>query len=219
MSGSYPALMRRLAELAAGLQARRDEAQQWYADRFAAAEAAVAEVEAELATLRRLHAAASKEAEDVDREAAAIWAEASHRFGSAASRFVGPPVPPPGSGVPDHEPEHWLTAARQVLGRTAEAGPLSSSGYPVLALFGVLGAAAAWGLATAGRMAGERYGGDLAVGMPVIALVVTLLGPFVGLGPAKLLADRRHAVLDARTGAIVVAAGLLTTTILLVLLR
>ncbi|WJK35952.1 hypothetical protein [Solwaraspora sp. WMMA2065] len=217
MDASYPELMRRLAELAAALQNRRNEAQQWYAQRCDGAQAAVAEVETDLAELHQLHEQASRELADVDRAAADIWTEVGHRFGPLAGRLGGLPAPlppPPGTAV-DDDPEHWLAAARALVERSNDVGPLSRAAYPVLALFGAAGAVAAFGLSTAARWAGQRYGGDLAVGMPVIALVVTLVGPLLGLVPAKALADRRHAELDLRTVSIVLVAGLAATAVLL----
>ncbi|MFY1632005.1 hypothetical protein ACN27F_01770 [Solwaraspora sp. WMMB335] len=217
----YPALMQQLAELAAGLQARRDEAQQWHAQQCANAQAAIDELEAELADLRQAQVQARRQVDDVDREVAAIWAEASHRFGSTAARFAGLPPAlsvPVGPEQPD-EPRHWLAAARRLVHRSADPGALPRSAYPALVVFGVLGAAAGFGLATLCRLAGQRYGGDLAVGMPVIALVVTLLGPLLGLVPAKLLADHRHAVLDIRGSLAVLTAGLVTCAMLVVTLR
>lgn len=220
MADSYPVLIRRLAELAAGLQARRDEAQHWYADRCAGAQAAVEQVEARLADLRQARAEASLEVEEVDREAATIWTEFAHRLGPVTDRFGGVPAPTSGPGMvgPD-QADRWLTAARGLVERSVETEPLPRTAYPALALFGALGAAAAFGFAAAARWTGERYGGDLAVGMPVIALVVTLLGPLFGLAPAKLLTDRRHAVLDVRSVAVVLVTGLVTTATLVGLLR
>ena len=55
--------------------------------------------------------------------------------------------------------------------------------------------------------------------MPVLALVVTLLGPVRGLAPAKVLADRRHAALGPGPMAVVLGAGLVTAAALLLLLR
>ncbi|MCM0679141.1 hypothetical protein NCC78_31400, partial [Micromonospora phytophila] len=98
-------------------------------------------------------------------------------------------------------------------------GDLPGSVNPLLAFCGAAGAVLAYALGTASRAAGDRYGGDLAVGMPVLALVVTLLGPLVGLVPAKVLADRRHAVLGPRPVAVVLAAGVLSTALLLALAR
>ncbi|MFV2018236.1 hypothetical protein [Micromonospora sp. LOL_023] len=220
MADSYPVLIRRLAELAAGLQARRDEAQHWYADRCASAQAAVERAEAQLADLSQARAEAGLEVEEVDREAATIWAEFAHRLGPRADRFGGVPAPTsgPGAASPD-QADRWLTAARELVERSVEAEPLPRTAHPALALFGTAGAAAAFGFAAAARWTGEHHGGDLAVGMPVIALVVTLLGPLFGLAPAKLLADRRHAVLDIRSVAVVLVAGLVTTATLVVLLR
>ena len=49
--------------------------------------------------------------------------------------------------------------------------------------------------------------------------MATLLGPFVGLAPAWLLADRRHATLGPRPVVLVLIAGLATTGALFALWR
>jgi hypothetical protein len=117
------------------------------------------------------------------------------------------------------DPVTLLAGVRDLLDRTRQPGDLPGSVNPLLALCGVAGAVLAYALGGAARAAGDRYGGELAVGLPVLALVVTLLGPLVGLVPAKVLADRRHAVLGPRPVAVVLVAGLLTTVLLLALTR
>lgn len=77
----------------------------------------------------------------------------------------------------------------------------------------------AYALGVGARALGVGYGGDLAVGMPVLALVVTLFGPLIGLVPARVLADRRHAMLGPRPITVVLGAGVVTTVLLLVLGR
>ncbi|MFY1694095.1 MULTISPECIES: hypothetical protein [unclassified Solwaraspora] len=221
MDDSYPAAMRRLAELAAALQARRDEAHHWYAQRRTIAQDAVSAAQAEVDDLLQAHADAAHDVAEVDREAAQIWTEIGYQLGPVADRFGGLPAPaagPDAAGGPEG-PQVWLDRARALAARSAEPGALTPAAQPVLALFGALGAAAAFGLATLARWVGLRYGGDLAVGMPVIALVVTLLGPLFGLAPAKALADRRHAVLHLRAVATVLIAGGVTTVALVGLLR
>lgn len=112
-----------------------------------------------------------------------------------------------------------LGRARDLLDRAGQPGELPGSVNPLLALCGVAGGVLAYGLGAGARALGVGYGGDLAVGLPVLALVVTLLGPLVGLVPARVLADRRHAVLGPRPITVVLGAGLLTTVLLLVLGR
>ena len=61
-----------------------------------------------------------------------------------------------------------------------------------------------------GRAPGPSASGTAATwrsAMPVLALMVTLLGPLVGLVPARVLADRRHAVLGPRPITVVLGAG------------
>jgi len=219
MDDSYPVLMRALADLAAGLDARRGEAEQWYEQRCAAATTALSEATERAGIARQVMVRVQREVEAVDNDACGIWRALADRLGPAAARFAGAPLPSTNPAEAGDDPGRWLERARDLLDRAGEVHPVPRSAYPALMLFGVLGAVAATGLATAGRLAGDRYGGDLAVGLPVIALVVTLLGPFVGLGPAKLLADRRQATLDLRTSVMVLVAGLLTTGLLVVFLR
>ncbi|MEV1290561.1 hypothetical protein [Micromonospora sp. NPDC049679] len=219
MSEAYGELLRRLAELTTRLDERRAEAQQWYAERCAAADEAVVAADAAVLAARDGLDSLRGEVDDVDREAAALWAALADRLGPVAARFGGPPGPSTDPAEAGDDPERWLAGARELLDRSRDVGPVPRSAYPLLVIFGVLGALAAAGLAAAARVAGTRYGGDLAVGMPVLALLVTLLGPFVGLAPAKVLTDRRHASLDPRSAAVVIIAGLAMTALAFAALR
>jgi hypothetical protein len=217
MSESYAPLVRQLADLAARVDAERAEADDWYDRQCAAADRAIANAEQAVRRAETEVAAARAEVEAVEAEALHLWQVLRGRLGSAAGRRTGgPPGPAPGA---TSDPAALLDGVRELLDRTKQRGELPTSAYPLLAMFGLIGAAAAAGLAVLARIAGERSGGELAVGMPVLALVVTLLGPLVGLAPAKLLADRQHAGLDPRAVAAVVLAGLVTTGSLFVLLR
>ena len=216
MSESYGRLMRRLAEASGRVAAQRSEADAWYERQCDRAEAAVRDA---AETMRRAEAelAASRDVvERTDAEVAHLWQTLRGRLGPAARRAASPPVP-----VADAEadPAVLLDGVRDLLERVRRPGELPGSAQPLMALFGIFGAAASYGLGAAARGVGDRYGGDLAVGMPVLALVVTLLGPVVGLAPAKLLADRRHAGLEVRAVVVVLVAGLLTTAALLALYR
>ncbi|MER7459184.1 hypothetical protein [Micromonospora sp. NPDC126480] len=215
-SESYAAQVRRLADLTERVSAQRAEAHTWYDQQCSAARRAVADAGDQVRRAERELAAARELQERVDAEVRLLWQELRGRLGSAGRRAGGPPGPVGGA---TGDPLPMLAAVRDLLARTGQPGELPGSVNPLLVLCGVVGAAVAYALGTAARTAGDRYGGDLAVGMPVLALVVTLLGPLVGLVPAKLVADRRHAVLGPRPAAIVVVAGLATTVLLLTVPR
>lgn len=215
-SGTYAAQVRRLADLSARVHAQREEAQTWHERQCAAAQRAVAEAEEQVAHAERELADARELQERVDAEAAHLWQLLRERLGAAGRRLAGPP--PPTSGV-DADPVLLLGRVRELLDRTRQPGELPGSVNPLLAAYGVAGAVLAYALGAGARAAGVGYGGDLAVGMPVLALVVALLGPLVGLVPAKVLADRRNAVLGPRPITVVLAAGVVATVILLVLFR
>lgn len=216
-SDAYDRLIQQLAETTSWVQAQRAEADAWYAQQCASADRAV-RTAAE--AVRRAEAeveAAQEEVERTEAEVAHLWQSLRDRFGFAARRVGDPPVPAQGAAAAD--PQALLDGARELLERAKRPGELSSSTQPLLALFGVLSAAAAYGVGLAARAAGTHYGRDLAVALPVLALVVTLLGPVIGLAPAWLLADRRHAGLDTRAVATVLVAGVITTAALFALAR
>ena len=216
MSETYAELIRRLADTTARMDAERAEAQGWYAGQCAGAERAVRDAEQAVRRAEAELAAAREESERTDAEVLHLWQTLRDRLGAAAGRIGDPPVPTAGAPT---DPTTLLDGVRDLLDRTRQPGELPSSVQPLLAIFGVLGAAVAYALGFAARAAGIRYGGDLAVGMPVLSVVVTLFGPLVGLAPAKLLADRRHAGLDPRAVTVVVVAGVLTTGTLFALVR
>ncbi|MFB9236430.1 hypothetical protein ACFFWC_12855 [Plantactinospora siamensis] len=212
----YADLLGQLAALSARVAAQRAEAQSWYAGQREAADRAVANAQDAVRRAEDRFGAAKEAAERVDAEVDALWQALPGRLGVPAGRLGAPPAP--AADAPE-DPVRPLEAARALLTRAARPAELPASVNPVLVLFGVLGAALAAGLGALVRLAGARYGGDLRVGLPVVALVVTLLGPVVGLVPARRLADRRHAVLGPRPITVVVVAGLLTTGVLVALLR
>ncbi|SCL35868.1 hypothetical protein GA0070616_5338 [Micromonospora nigra] len=212
-SESYAAQLRRLAELTTRVRQQRDEAQEWYAQQCAAADRAVADADDELHRAEQELVAAREEQERVETEAAVLWQELNARLGGGGRRAGTPPGPADGA---TGDPTPLLEGVRDLLRRTRQPGELPSAVNPLLALYGVAGAVVAYALGAGARALGDRNGGDLAVGLPVLALVVTLLGPLAGLVPAKLLADRRHAVLTPRPVIVVVAAGLAATLLLLV---
>ncbi|ROT29628.1 hypothetical protein [Micromonospora sp. HM5-17] len=213
---SYSRLIRQLAEVTARAAAERAEADSWYERQCAAAERAVRDAEQALRRAEAEVAAAQEEVDATETEVLHLWATLRSHLGSSGRRFGEPPVPRAGVAG---DTEALLDAARELLERARTPGELPGTTRPLLALFGLLGAAGAYLLGLAARALGSRYGGDLAVGMPVLGLLVALLGPVVGLVPAKVLAERRHASLDLRAGLVVVAAGIVTTGTLFTLLR
>ncbi|MEH0937711.1 hypothetical protein [Micromonospora psammae] len=213
-SDTYAAHVRRLADLTGRVAAQRAEARDWHDQQCAAARRAVAEAAAQLRAAEEEVAAARSLLERVDAEVGHLWAELRSRMGA---RGLGDP-PGPARGTAD-DPVPLLRGVRELLERTGQRGELPAAVNPLLALCGVAGALVAYALGAGARVFGQRYGGDLAVGMPVLALVVTLLGPVAGLAPAKRLADRRHALLGPRPMAVVLVAGVATTVALLVLSR
>ncbi|RLP87271.1 hypothetical protein [Micromonospora sp. CV4] len=215
-SETYAAQLRRLAELTARVREQRAEAHTWYDRQCAAADRAVADAAEQVRHAEEELVAAREEQERVDAEVAHLWQELRKRLGAGARRLGGPPAPADGGST---DPVLLLSRARDLLDRAGQPGELPGSVNPLLALCGVAGAVLAYGLGAGARALGVGYGGDLAVGMPVLALVVTLLGPLVGLVPARMVADRRHAVLGPRPITIVLGAGLLATALLLVLGR
>jgi hypothetical protein len=213
---SYLLLIRQLAEVTSRVEAQRVEADGWYERQCAAAERAVQQASLAVRRAEEELAAAREHVEAVDAEVSHLWQVFRSRLGSAGGRLGEPPGPAPGATV---APGALLDGVRDLIDRAKQRDELPGSANPLLVVFGLLGAAAAYALGTGARLLGDRYGGDLAVGMPVLALVVTLFGPFVGLAPTKLLADRRHAALGPRPVAVVLVAGLVTTGALLALLR
>lgn len=215
-SGSYDALIHELAGLNARVEAQRAEARTWYERQCAAADRAVRTAEQQVRRAEAEVAEAAEQVELVDAEAAHLWQTLGSRLGVSARRLGDPPGPAPGA---TGEPGALLDGVRGLVDRARRPGELPGSANPLLVLCGVLAAGAAYALGVGARAVGARHGGDLAVGMPVLALVVTLLGPVAGLAPAKLVADRQHAALGPRPMAVVLIAGLVTTIALFALLR
>lgn len=213
----YQDAMERLASRYASVDARRAEADDWYERQLAAAARAEGEAEAALAAAETELTAARTLVERVDREAEELWGRTVRLLGSAARIFDGPPPPivlPPGNA---HNPDQILDDTRRDLEKWARPGRMPPKAYPLLMLWSALGAGVAFGLREAARWAGREYGGDLAVGLPVLAFVVTVLGPLAGLWPAKVVADHRHVTLDPATIAVAITTGLATLTTLLLI--
>ncbi|MEV6811548.1 hypothetical protein [Micromonospora sp. NPDC051296] len=212
-SETYAAQLRRLAELTARVHEQREEARAWYEQQCAAADLAVTESAAEVNQAEGELVAAREAQERVDAEVAVLWQELNAQLGGGGRRAGTPPAPAPEA---TGDPGPLLDGVRDLLYRTRQRGELPSGVNPLLALCGVAGAVVAYALGAGARALALRSDGELAVGLPVLALVVTLLGPVLGLIPARVLADRRHALLSPRPVLIVVAAGLATTVLLLI---
>ncbi|SCG42981.1 hypothetical protein [Micromonospora humi] len=211
-SETYSAQIRRLAELTARVSAQRSEAHTWHAQQVAAAERAVAEAAEQVRRAEAEVDEAQRMVERVDGEVTHLWAQLRARLGGGTRRLGDPPGPVRGAAG---DPVPLLHGVRELLERTGQPGELPGSVNPLLIACGVGGALVAFLLGIGARALGAGSGGDLAVGLPVLALVITLLGPLVGLAPARLLADRRHAVLTPRPMILVAASGLATTLLLL----
>jgi len=213
---NYARLVGQLARLTARIEAQRAEADSWRAEQCAAADRAVGRAEAAVREAENEVRDARGQIEAVDAAAMRLWRELARLLGPHDRRLGDAPGPVPGATA---SPAALLDGVRELLARARRPATLPSGAYPLMAVFGILGAGAASALALAARLGGARYGGDLAVGLPVLGLVITLLGPAVGLVPAKLLADRRHAILGPRAAVVVMAAGLAATAVLFVLSR
>ncbi|MEU8262285.1 hypothetical protein AB0C02_16845 [Micromonospora sp. NPDC048999] len=213
-SETYAAQIRRLAELTARVAAQRAEAHAWYAQQCAAAERAVTGAAEQVRRAESEAAEARDLVERVDAETAHLWEELRTRVRSGGRRLGDPPGP---AREATGDPVSRLRGVRDLLDRIRQRGELPGSANPLLVCCGIGGSLVAYALGMGARALGHGSSGDLAVGMPVLALVSTLLGPLVGLAPARLLADRRHAVLAPRAITVVVAAGLAATVLLLTL--
>jgi hypothetical protein len=214
MSETYAAQIRRLAELTARVATQRAEAHTWYAQQCDAADRAVAEATEQVRRAEAEAVEARDLVERVDTEATHLWGQLRARVGSGGRRLGAAPGPAPDA---TGDPVPLLRGVRDLLDRTRQPGELPGSVNPLLVACGAGGAIVAYALGLATRALGHGSGGDLAVGLPVLALFITLLGPLVGLAPARLIADRRHAVLTPRPMIVVAAAGLATTLLLLAL--
>jgi hypothetical protein len=137
----------------------------------------------------------------------------AERFG----RTVPDPVVPRQRG--DRRPDDYLQEVRTRLAYTEPARPLTNATQALFALFGAIGGAFGFAVASALRWAGLQAGGDLAVGLPVVGLIVMLTGPVLGVIGAKRVADRRGVPLDAAAVGVLLLAGLVTVGLLYAVLR
>lgn len=215
-AGAYRQLIGQLADLASRVEAQRVEADDWYDRQRAAADRAVDSAQQAVDEATSRLAAARESAERVEAATTHLWQALRVRLRLSAARTGPPPAPATGAPTGAHA---LLDGVRALIDKAGRRGDLPAAANPVLVLLGVLGSVLAAAAGVAIRVAGVRHGGDLRVGLPVVGLVVTLLGPVVGLAPARLVADRRHATLGPRPMAVAVIAGALTTAVLVAVLR
>jgi hypothetical protein len=220
MSSDYRDVLGRLTGLADEAAAHRAEAQRWYEQRCAAADAAERTAEDAVRQAQLEVRTAQRELDEVDARAAGLWSDFVHRVGPSAERFgrtVPEPVVPRQRG--DRRPADYLQDVVTRLAYTEPSRPLTNGTQVLFGVFGAIGGAVGFALATALRWGGREAGGDLAVGLPVVALIVMLTGPVLGVIGAKRVADRRGVPLDAAAVGVLLLAGLVTVGLLYTALR
>jgi hypothetical protein len=208
----YRAALRRLTALDDEAAALRGEAHRWYADRLAALEQAEHEADAAVADAARDVDQARRA---VDAQAAGLWSEFVHRVGPAAERF-GRAVPDPVVPRQRGSAEEYL---RDVASRIAYAPPVRPLAGGVPVLLGLAGGAVGVAVGYALRWAGRAAGGDWAVVLPVLALLLALVGPVAAVGTLRFVTDRRGTGLDTTTVATVAGTGLAVIALAYALLR
>ncbi|MEU4623816.1 hypothetical protein AB0G04_28070 [Actinoplanes sp. NPDC023801] len=215
----YRTVLRRLTSLDEKATGLRAEARRWYADRAAAADAAVQEAAAEMDAAQHAVRAAQRDLERVDARAAGLWSDFVHRVGPVAERF-GRTLPPAsiprqrGDDDQDRDAEDFLKEVENRVRYTPPARPITLG---TKILFGLLGLAGGL-LGVIGnlmvRRTGTAAGGDWQQAAPVVALLVLLLCPVLAVVAAKLIADRRDAPLDTSAVVTVLGTGLVTAGLL-----
>jgi hypothetical protein len=216
----YRAILAELTALDDRAAAHRAEAEHWYTERAAVADEAEREAEEAVRQAVRAVRQAQRDREEVDAQAANLWFDFVHRVGPAAERF-GRTVPP--AVLPRQRGERgahdYLQDVATRLAYTAPARPFTGMHQVLLGLFGAAAGALGYALAHGLRVAGREAGGDWAVALPVVALIVMLVGPALGIAAAKPLADRRGVTLNAAAVAVVLLTGTVVTWLLYLALR
>jgi hypothetical protein len=218
-TAGYRAVLRRLAGLDAEAAADRAEASAWHDERVAAADEAVRAAEEEVRKADRAVREARREREEIDARAAQIWSDYVHAAGTSVERY-GRTLPEP--SVPrqrDRDADVYLQEAAATIKYEPPPRPLSGATTVMFAAFGFMGGALGVAAHQVLRWAGRSAGGDWAVGLPVLALLVLLLGPVLAVFGAKRVADRRGVGLDATAILTVLLTGLLTAGLLYTALR
>jgi len=219
MSDDYRALLRRLTTLDAEAAAHRDEAIQWHDQRVARADQAVATADDDVRAAAQALREAQRTREAVDARASLLWSTFTGTVGARAERF-GSTLPPP--AVPrqrDRDAEEYLKEAESKARYLPPSRPFTGATTVMFALFGFIGGVAGVAVNQALRWAGQSAGGDWAVALPVVALIVMLVGPVLAVFGAKRVADRRGVGLNAAAVATVLVAGLVTAGLLLAALQ
>lgn len=215
----YRSVLRKLTNLDDEAGAHRAEARSWHDSRAIEADNAVRAADQRIREAQAALREAQHERDEVDARVAVLWAEFAHKVGRPADRF-GAQAPQP--AIPHQrgrDAEEYLQDAATVAAWTPAPRPASGSPSLLYAVLGALGGAvgvAAWSLL---RWAGREAGGDLATGLPVVALVVALLGPILAVVTAKRVADRRAAQLDVSAVATVLIASLIAAGVVVALAR
>lgn len=216
----YRAILAELTALDDRAAGHRAEAERWYADRAAIADEAERTAEEAVRQAVRAVRQAQRDREEIDARAAGLWSDFVHRVGPTAERYgrtVPEAVLPRQRG--DRSPHDYLQEVATRLSYTPPARPLTGLHQVLFAAFGAAGGTVGYTAARALRTAGERAGGDWAVALPVVALIVMLIAPLLGVVGAKKLADHRGTPLDAAAVAIVLIAGTAANWLLYVTLR
>jgi len=204
----YRGLVRQLAGLDAAAAEDRAEANDWHDDKVAAAADKLRAAEQDVREAEQAYRLARKAREGVEAEVADAWNKYVHETGGKAERF-GRTAPEP--AIPhqrDRDPQDYLQEAAATA--RVKAAPTTL----MFAAFGFLGGTAGVAAHQVLRWAGREAGGDWAVALPVLALIVMLVGPVLAVFGAKRVADRRGVGLDATAVATVLVTGLFTAALL-----
>ena len=215
----YRGVIRKLTHLDDEAATHRGEAHDWHDTRAAEADNAVKAADQRIHEARAAIKAAQDDLDKIDVEVAQQWADFAHKAGRVAER-MGPKAPAP--MVPhqrDRTAEDYLQEAKTAAGWNPTPRAPTGGGSILYAALGALGGAVGLAAWSALRWAGHEAGGDWAVGLPVVALVVALLGPILAVVTAKRVADRRSVQLDASAVATVLIAALIAAGLIFSLVR
>ncbi|MFI5935474.1 hypothetical protein [Actinoplanes sp. NPDC051494] len=213
----YRSVVHKLINLDDEAAGHRGEAHSWHDTRADETDEAVRAADQRVRDAQQAVEVAQQRLDEVDADVAGLWAEFAHRTGRLADRFGGAPQPE----IPrqrDRDAAEYLQEAAATAAWTPAAKPLKGAALLYTGL-GALGGAvglAAWSLL---RWAGRESGGDLAAGLPVVALIVALLGPILAVVTAKRVADRSGTPLDASAVTTVLVSALITAGLILALVR
>lgn len=212
----YRVVLHRLTTLDQKASGLRAEARSWYAERVAAADAAVREAADELTAAQQAVREARRDLEQVDARAAGLWSDFVHRIGPAAERYGRnlPPASIPRQRSEERDARDYLDEVENRVKYTPRPRPVTFGVKVLFAALGVIGGV----LGVAGnlmvRRTGEAAGGDWQQAAPVVALLVLLLFPILAVIVAKLITDRRGTGLDTAAVVTVLVTGLVTAGLL-----